>query len=116
MSLSQALASAMSGLRANQIGLGLVSSNIANAETTGYIRKTANQVAISSGEFGASVRVASVNRELDQYLQRQLRTETSGAAYANVRAEAHAPSGASRRSRRTSTIAAVSVALPRAIA
>jgi flagellar hook-associated protein 1 FlgK len=78
----------MSGLRANQIGLGLVSSNIANAETAGYIKKTANQVAVSSGEFGSSVRVASVNRELDQYLQRQLRTETSGATYANIRADA----------------------------
>ncbi|MDQ8732592.1 flagellar hook-associated protein FlgK [Bradyrhizobium sp. LHD-71] len=87
MSLSQALASAMSGLRANQIALGLVSSNVANAETPGYIKKTSNQVAISSGEFGASVRVAGINRELDLYLQRQLRTEMAGAAYANVRSD-----------------------------
>src|SRR5215510_4083969 len=85
MSLSQALASAMSGLRANQIALGLVSSNVANAETPGYVKKTSNQVALSSGEFGSSVRVVGVNRELDQYLQRQLRTEVAGAAYADVR-------------------------------
>jgi flagellar hook-associated protein 1 len=87
MSLSQALASAMSGLRANQIALGLVSSNVANAETPGYIKKTSNQVAVSSGEFGASVRVAGINRELDIYLQRQLRTEIAGAAYSGLRAE-----------------------------
>lgn len=87
MSLSQALASAMSGLRANQIALGLVSSNVANAETPGYIKKTSNQVTVSAGEFGASVRVAGINRELDQYLQRQLRTEIAGAAYAGLRAE-----------------------------
>lgn len=87
MSLSQALASAMSGLRANQIALGLVSSNVANAETPGYIKKTSNQVAVSSGEFGSSVRVAGINRELDVYLQRQLRTEIAGAAYAGLRAE-----------------------------
>ncbi len=87
MGLSQALASAMSGLRANQIALGLVSSNVANAETPGYIKKTSNQIAVSSGEFGSSVRVAGINRELDVYLQRQLRTEMSGAAYAGVRAE-----------------------------
>ena len=43
MSLSQALASAMSGLRANQVALGLVSSNVGNAETPGYVRKTATQ-------------------------------------------------------------------------
>jgi flagellar hook-associated protein 1 FlgK len=77
----------MSGLRANQIALGLVSSNVANAETPGYVKKTSNQIAVTSGEFGSSVRVAGVNRELDVYLQRQLRTEMSGAAYADVRAE-----------------------------
>jgi flagellar hook-associated protein 1 FlgK len=87
MSLSQALASAMSGLRANQIALGLVSSNVANAETPGYIKKTSNQVAVSSGEFGSSVRVAGINRELDIYLQRQLRTEIAGASYAGLRSE-----------------------------
>jgi flagellar hook-associated protein 1 len=87
MGLSQALASAMSGLRANQIALGLVSSNVANAETPGYVKKTSNQIAVTSGEFGSSVRVAGINRELDVYLQRQLRTEMSGAAYAGVRAE-----------------------------
>ena len=84
MSLSQALASAMSGLRANQIALGLVSSNVANAETPGYIKKTSNQVAVSSGEFGSSVRVAGINRELDMYLQRQLRTEIAGAVFAGL--------------------------------
>lgn len=86
MSLSQALASAMSGLRANQIALGLVASNVGNAETPGYVRKTANQVAVTAGDYGASVRTVGVNRELDQYLQRQLRTEISGSSYANLRA------------------------------
>ena len=85
MSLSQALATAMSGLRANQAALALVSSNVANAETPGYVRKTLNQVATATADYGSSVRVAGVNRELDQYIQTQLRTETSGAAYADVR-------------------------------
>ena len=40
MSLSQALTTAVSGLRATQIGLTLVSDNIANQETPGDIRKT----------------------------------------------------------------------------
>ena len=48
MSLSQALTTAVSGLRATQIGLALVSDNIANQETPGYIRKTSNQAAVSS--------------------------------------------------------------------
>jgi flagellar hook-associated protein 1 FlgK len=45
MSLSQALAAAISGLRTNQSGLALVAANVANADTPGYVRKTVNQVA-----------------------------------------------------------------------
>jgi flagellar hook-associated protein 1 FlgK len=85
MSLSDALSIAMSGLRANQAAMALVSSNVANAETPGYVRKTLDQVTINSGSYGSSVRVAGVNRELDQYIQAQLRTETSGAGYASLR-------------------------------
>lgn len=85
MSLSQALATAMSGLRANQAALALVSSNVANAETPGYIRKSLIQTAETTANYGSSVRVAGVNRELDAFVQAQLRTEMSGAAYANIR-------------------------------
>ena len=85
MGLSEALTTAMSGLRATQASLALVSSNVANAETPGYVSKTLNQVAGTTGDFGSSVRITGVNRELDQYLQTQLRTETSGAAYADIR-------------------------------
>lgn len=87
MSLGQALATALSGLRANQIGLALVSANVANAETPGYVRKTVNQITTTAGDIGASVRIAGVNRELDVYVQRQLRMETSGGGYATLRAE-----------------------------
>jgi flagellar hook-associated protein 1 FlgK len=85
MGLSQALSTAMSGLRATQAALALVSSNVANAETPGYVKKTVNQIAGTTGEFGSSVLINGVNRQLDQYLQTQLRTETSGASYADVR-------------------------------
>lgn len=86
MSLAQALSTAVSGLRVSQAGLALVAANVANAETPGYVRKTMDQIATSAGGFSVSVRVAAVNRELDQYIQRQLRTETSGGAYADMRA------------------------------
>ena len=85
MSLSQALSIAMSGLRANQLGLSLTSSNVANSDTPGYIRKTVNQIQTSSGSIGAGVSVTGVNRELDLYLQQQIRTEQSGASYADLR-------------------------------
>ncbi|WP_426441793.1 flagellar hook-associated protein FlgK [Bradyrhizobium genosp. P] len=87
MGLSQALSTAMSGLRATQASLSLVSSNVANSETPGYVKKTLNQVAGTTGDYGSSVLLNGVNRQLDQYLQTQLRTETSGAAYANVRSD-----------------------------
>jgi flagellar hook-associated protein 1 FlgK len=82
MGLSSALATAMSGLRANQAALSIVSSNVANAQTPGYVAQSVNQVEVASGGTGAGVRVNGVNRQLDQYIQNQLRTETSGGAYA----------------------------------
>src|SRR5438046_10094148 len=85
MSLSQALSIAMSGLRASQLSLSLTSSNVANSDTPGYIRKTVNQIQTSSGSIGAGVSVTGVNRELDLYLQQQIRTEQSGASYADLR-------------------------------
>jgi flagellar hook-associated protein 1 FlgK len=87
MGLGQALTSAVSGLRVTQSSLSLVAANIANAETPGYVKKTASQVAAASGELTIGVRLSSINRELDQYLQRQLRTETSGGSYATARAD-----------------------------
>ena len=42
MGLSSALANAMSGLRANQIALSVTSSNVANANTPGYVTQNAN--------------------------------------------------------------------------
>jgi flagellar hook-associated protein 1 len=83
MGLSAALASAMSGLRANQAALSITSSNIANASTPGYVNQSVNQVEQATGGYGSSVQVTGVTRDLDTYIQTQLRTETSGGAYAD---------------------------------
>src|SRR3954454_8299857 len=83
MSLNSALSLAMSGLRANQTALSIVSSNIANAQTPGYVTLGVNQVEVPAGDAGASVRVDGVNRQLDQFVQTQLWTETSGGGYAD---------------------------------
>jgi flagellar hook-associated protein 1 FlgK len=87
MSLSQALSAALSGLRATQVGLSTVAANVANAETPGYVRKTPTQVTTAAGESNINVRVAGIQRELDVYVQRQLRVETSGGSYAELRAQ-----------------------------
>ncbi len=83
MGLSSALATAMSGLRANQAALSITSSNIANAQTPGYVTQSPDQVEEATNGFGSSVQVTGVNRELDVFVQNQLRTETSGAGYAD---------------------------------
>ncbi|UWU90503.1 flagellar hook-associated protein FlgK [Bradyrhizobium sp. CB1015] len=83
MGLSSALASAMSGLRANQAALSIVSSNVANAQTPGYVVQTPNQIEVTTGEFGATAMTTGVSRELDAYVLNQLRTETGGSGYAD---------------------------------
>jgi flagellar hook-associated protein 1 FlgK len=87
MGLSQALAVAASGLKATQAGLSVVASNVANASTPGYVRKTVDQVQIGGSDANIGVRVGSVQRQLDQFLQKQLRTENAGASYADLRAQ-----------------------------
>ncbi|HXH46901.1 MAG TPA: flagellar hook-associated protein FlgK [Bradyrhizobium sp.] len=83
MGLSSALASAMSGLRANQAALSIVSSNVANAQTPGYVVQTPNQIEVTTGEFGSTAMTTGVSRLLDTYVQNQLRTETGGSGYAD---------------------------------
>jgi len=86
MSLTQALATSLSGLTATQTNLSVVAGNVANAQTPGYIAQSAVQVATASGDGGAGVSIASINRLLDQFVQQQLRSESSGGAYADLRA------------------------------
>src|SRR3954453_3228422 len=83
MGLSSALASAMSGLRANQAALSIVSSNVANSQTPGYIVQTPNQIEVTTGGFGSTAMTTGVSRELDTYVLNQLRTETGGSGYAD---------------------------------
>jgi flagellar hook-associated protein 1 FlgK len=83
MSLSSALSIAMSGLTANQAALAIVSSNVANASTPGYVSQSVNQVEQGVGGLGTGVQVAGITRALDTYVQNQLRTETSGGGYAD---------------------------------
>jgi flagellar hook-associated protein 1 FlgK len=84
MGLTTALSSALSGLRATQVGIGVVATNVANAETPGYTRKTLSLETALAGGSGIGVRVANVNRELDIYVQRQLRTELAGSNYIDM--------------------------------
>jgi flagellar hook-associated protein 1 FlgK len=73
----------MSGLRANQAALSIVSSNVANSQTPGYVAQTPNQIEVTTGDFGSTAKTTGVSRDIDTYVQNQLRTETGGSGYAD---------------------------------
>lgn len=83
MGLGSALATAMAGLRSNQAALSIISSNVANAQTPGYVTQNPTTVEVASGGDGSTVQTTGVNRQLDMFIQNQLRTETSGSGYAS---------------------------------
>src|ERR1043166_2282842 len=85
MSLIDALSTAMSGLRAAQAGLTVTAGNIANVSTPGYVVRTPDLIETAAGS-GVGVQSDAINRELDRFVQQQLRTETSGGAFADLRA------------------------------
>src|SRR5215472_10168595 len=87
MSLIQALNTAMSGLTAAQTGLTITAGNVANASTPGYVVETPDLVETANGNAAVGVDVAGVNRTLDQLVQNQLWTETSGGSYADAAAQ-----------------------------
>jgi flagellar hook-associated protein 1 FlgK len=84
MGLSQVLSTALSGLNVTQTSLAIVAGNVANAQTTGYVAQSTTQVSTASGDGSEGVRISSINRILDQVVQAQLRTETSGGAYSDM--------------------------------
>src|SRR6202011_1466548 len=88
MSLTQSLNTALAGLTATQAGLSVISGNIANANTPGYVDRTLNQVEVAAGgDVGTSVAIKGLNRTRNALLQSQLWTETSGGSYADTKAK-----------------------------
>src|SRR5579863_9715327 len=78
MSLALSLQNAVSGLQAAQANLGLISSNIANAQTPGYSRQLLPQEAIDNGDLGGGgVRTGVAERVTDQVLNSNLLTQNS---------------------------------------
>lgn len=87
MGLISALQNAVSGLNVSQAQIDIVSRNVANSGTVGYTRRVLNtQETSATGITAGAVRTGEVDRVLDELLQRQLRSETSGGAYSDVRA------------------------------
>jgi flagellar hook-associated protein 1 FlgK len=83
MSLN-ALSTATAGLAATQAAINVVSQNVANAGTAGYVRRTISSVA--TGPNNSGVATGTVTRSFDAAALKQLRLETSGAAYTSTKA------------------------------
>jgi flagellar hook-associated protein 1 FlgK len=75
MSLTISLNSALSALSVTQSQMQIVSNNIANASTDGYTKKLAAPQSVVLGGRGAGVRLAEIERIVDQNLLRQLRDQ-----------------------------------------
>jgi flagellar hook-associated protein 1 FlgK len=69
MSLNSILNIATSGMMASQTGLRVVSDNIANINTAGYVRKTISQSNLISSGMGVGVNIDAIKRATDKYMQ-----------------------------------------------
>lgn len=90
MSLTNAMQLSLSGLRATQAGIDVVAQNVANSGTVGYTRRTLVTQDLVAGGRTVGVDVQGASRTLNTLVQRQLRLEQAGAAYATTRADMHA--------------------------
>jgi len=85
MGINQALSAALSGIGVTQQAISVISGNIANSNTPGYVDETAKQSELGTGgTAGTSVVSDGINRNLNTLLQSQLWTETSGGKYADT--------------------------------
>lgn len=84
MSLNTILSIGTSGLSVAQTGLRVVSDNIANANTAGYVRKTVTQVSLSTNGIGSGVGVEAISRAANKYLQAASLTSASATGAADV--------------------------------
>lgn len=68
MTLSAALSTATTSLRAIQTKISVASNNIANADDVNYTAKTASQTALVNGGIGSGVSITSIGSKVDSYL------------------------------------------------
>ncbi|HYC73518.1 flagellar hook-associated protein FlgK [Brevundimonas sp.] len=87
MSLNAIMNTATSGLSAAQTQLRVVSDNVSNVNTPGYVRKIADQVTLTSQGMGAGVEVARIRLATDRFLQAASLNAGAEAARQGVRYE-----------------------------
>jgi flagellar hook-associated protein 1 FlgK len=84
-SINVALGTAVSALQTTQAALSVTANNIANANTVGYSRKTVHLENMLIDGQGAGVKIGSVTREVNEYLLRDVRAQTTAHGETAVR-------------------------------
>jgi flagellar hook-associated protein 1 len=84
LSLNSAAYIAFSGLSAAQVQIAIASSNISNADTTGYTEEVANQESTVTGGAGSGVQITGISTTIDQLLLKSLIGATSDLGSANT--------------------------------
>lgn len=92
MSNFASLHTALTGLRASQVGLDTASHNIANANTVGFTRQRVVLTARPAyqslvGPIGTGVQVSDIARTRDQFLDARVRAASASSANAGTTAE-----------------------------
>ncbi len=77
MSLTLGLNAAVSGLLTNQKGLDVISQNIVNVNTPGFVRKVMTPESVVVAGIGAGVQQGALVRTVDEGLMSQIRQQTS---------------------------------------
>jgi len=71
VSLNGITASALSGLQTAQTALSVVSNNVTNLNTPGYVRQVVNQAPLAADGQVMGVQIASIQRVASQFLQQE---------------------------------------------
>lgn len=87
MSVTSALASALSGITATARQAEALSSNVANATTPGYARRSVSLSAQALGGTGQGVTVNGITRNVDLFLLNDRRAAQAGAADREARSD-----------------------------
>ena len=87
MSVTSALAGALSGLSATSRQAEILSSNVANATTPGYARRQVGLGSAVLAGHGQGVQVLGVTRDVDRHLLGERRIAQAGGGDRDVRAE-----------------------------
>jgi flagellar hook-associated protein 1 len=87
MSVTSALAGALSGLSATSRQAEILSSNVANATTPGYARRQVSLGATVLAGHGQGVQIQGITRDVDRHLLGERRLAQAGGGDRDVRAE-----------------------------